>query len=55
MQKIIDELDDIIVRFDERAPLGQRFHTVTKQDFLDLAKCARALAVEMQNTGVEID
>ena len=53
--KIISTLDAILERFDEKAPMGHRFHTLTRQDFVDLTKCVKQLAEKIQMDGVEID
>ena len=55
MDKIIQRLEEILEHFDEKAPMGQRFHTPTRQDFVDLTKCVKQIAQNIQNEGIEID
>jgi hypothetical protein len=55
MQRIIDQLDEILEGFDEKAPMGHRFHTPTRQDFVALTKCVKQMAEQIQNEGIEID
>ena len=55
MQRVIEQLDEILERFDEKAPMGHRFHTPTRQDFVDLTKCVKQIAQNIQNEGIEID
>jgi len=55
LDKIIQRLEEILERFDEKAPVGQRFHTPTRQDFIDLTKCVKQIAQNIQNEGIEID
>lgn len=55
MDKIIQRLEEILERFDEKAPMGHRFHTPTRQDFVDLTKCVKQIAQNIQNEGIEID
>lgn len=58
MQGIIETCEEILKRFDEGAPVGQRYHTMTKQDFIALTKCVKKLAEHIkkeEEASVEID
>ena len=58
MQDVIEKCEELLARFDEKAPLGHRWHTPTRQDFIELAACSKAIAQHVQkleDTGVEID
>lgn len=58
MQRIIDKCDELLARFDEQAPVGQRWHTPTRQDFIDLTTCVKKLAEHVrkeEEASVEID
>ena len=55
MQGIIDRLDVLLERFEETKPVGNRWHTPTRQDFIELTKCVKDLAETIQRDGVEID
>ena len=55
MQKIIDQLDALLDRFDDQAPVGMRWHTPTRQDFIDLTKCVKQIAEAIQKDAEEID
>jgi hypothetical protein len=55
MQSTIEGCNALLERFDESAPVGHRFHTVTRQDFVELVKCVKMLAETLQREHEEID
>jgi hypothetical protein len=55
VQKIMDKLDEVIERFESKAPVGTRFHTPNRQDFVELAQCVKELIYLLQKDGEEID
>lgn len=55
MQQVIDKLNAIIDRFEGAQPLGYRWHTATREDFIDLTQAVKRLAEELQKSGEEID
>ena len=54
MQRIIDQCDELLERFEE-GPIGQRWHTPVRQDFVDLVRIVRKLAATIDRDQTEID
>lgn len=54
LQGIVARCEEILERFDSWAP-GTNWHTLIKQDFVQLAGCVRDLARILQHDGEELD